>query len=312
MSWERKPKILLLTDVPNWAWAIKSNQIKKYLSDEFDIEIVHLLGVGSRGFNVENFDLYLVYGWSYCNRLNGVRPINRKISGVTAHKEKDFFRRNIVPALKTTQWHHANSILLKHELEEAGFENVFYVPNGVDEELFHEINPIPESRSNLIVGHVGKNCGQGTDAKGHTEFIEPSCKQAEVVYKGHYNNYKTQIPHSQMVDFYQGTDLFIVASKTDGTPNGALEAAACGRPILSNKIGNMPEFIVDGHNGFLIDRDVTQYIEKLLWFKEHREEMREMGKNARKTIEEAWTWKVCSENYRNMFKTILNQIGLRK
>jgi glycosyltransferase involved in cell wall biosynthesis len=33
-----------------------------------------------------------------------------------------------------------------------------------------------------------------------------------------------------------------------------LEAAACGRPIISNQIGNMPEFIKDGWNGFIVPR----------------------------------------------------------
>jgi glycosyltransferase involved in cell wall biosynthesis len=102
-----------------------------------------------------------------------------------------------------------------------------------------------------------------------------------------------------------------VSSETDGTPNGALEAAACGRPIISNKIGNMPEFIVDGYNGFLVPRNIEAYVEKLLYLKHNRTHLVEMGKNARKTIETGWTWKIQAENYRKMFRSIINSIGLR-
>ena len=114
-----------------------------------------------------------------------------------------------------------------------------------------------------------------------------------------------------MVAIYQQADVFIVSSETDGTPCGALEAAACGRPIISNAIGNMPEFIKDGYNGFIVPREVNAYIEKLKYLKENRDKLIEMGANARKTVEEGWTWKIQSENYRKMFKTILDKVGLR-
>jgi glycosyltransferase involved in cell wall biosynthesis len=311
MGWERKPRILLLSDVPNWAWAIKSNEIKTHISDEFDIDIVHLLSHNQRSFDVNRYDLYVTFGWSYVGNIRAV-PMERRVSGVTAHKGKEFFKNNIAPALRNVKWHHANSILLKQELEAAGFKNVFYVPNGVNEQKFRIITPIPEKRDNLIAGHVGKKCGQGTDAKGHKNFIEPACKSAGVQYVGHYNNYKNHVPHEKMVDLYQKIDIFIVASETDGTPNGALEAAACGRPILSNDIGNMPEFIKNGYNGFIVNRNVGEYKEKLVWCKANRDKLIEMGNNARKTIEEGWTWKIMSENYRKMFNKILLEIGVRK
>ena len=105
-----------------------------------------------------------------------------------------------------------------------------------------------------------------------------------------------------MADIYNQMDVFIVASEEDGTPNPALEAAACGRPIISNRIGNMPEFIKDGYNGFIVGLNIDEYIDKLNYFKNNRDKMIEMGKNARKTVEENWTWKKQAENYRTMFK----------
>jgi glycosyltransferase involved in cell wall biosynthesis len=115
-----------------------------------------------------------------------------------------------------------------------------------------------------------------------------------------------------MPQFYQNIDVFIVASTTDGTPNGALEAAACGRPIISNHIGNMPEFIKDGYNGFLINGlDIGKYVEKIKILESDRKLLIEMGKNARKTVESGWTWKIQAENYRKMFQNIIATVGLR-
>lgn len=308
MEWARKPRILICSDVGNWAWAKKSAEIKRFLSDEFDISITNLLE--KRDVDTANFDLYLTYGWSYIGHIRQA-PKERCISGVTAHKGREALIANIIPSMKRVGWCHANSVLLKDELEKNGMKDVFYVPNGVNEEIFHEIIPIPKVRDNLVVLHVGKKVGFGDD-KGHKRFIEPSCKAAGVRYIGHYNNYKTALSTEQMAKLYQQADVFIVASESDGTPCGALEAAACGRPILSNYIGNMPELITDGYNGFLVPREVDKYVEKLKWMRENRDKVIEMGANARKTIEEEWTWKLQAENYRTMFRTILNKVGLRK
>ena len=99
----------------------------------------------------------------------------------------------------------------------------------------------------------------------------------------------------------------MVASMEDGTPNPALEAAACGRPIISNQIGNMPEFIKDGWNGFLVERKIGAYVNKLKYLQENRNELIRMGNNARKTVLEEWTWKKQAENYRNMFDSIFKR-----
>ena len=112
------------------------------------------------------------------------------------------------------------------------------------------------------------------------------------------------IPHSEMPMIYNQMDCFVVASIEDGTPNPALEAAACGRPIISNNIGNMPEFIKDGYNGFIVPRKIGAYVEKIRYFKETRNELIRMGNNARKTVMESWTWKKQAENYRAMFREI--------
>jgi spore maturation protein CgeB len=307
--WERKPKIVIVGDVSGWAWHKKSIEIKKHLSDEFDIDIFNALE-HKTGIDVKKYDLYFTYGWSYINTIRSA-PIERRISGVTAHKDGAFFKNTIIPQMKQVKWYHANSILLKKELEKSCLEKVFYVPNGVDETMFVEKVPIPKERNNLVVLHVGKKCGHQSDVKGHKRFIEPACEKAGVKYIGHYNNYKTALPTEKMVELYQQADVCIIASETDGTPNSGLENSACGRPVISNKIGNMPELIKDGYNGFLVDREVDKYVEKLLYLKNNRDKLIEMGKNARKSIEEGWTWKIQAENYRKMFQTILLEIGLR-
>jgi glycosyltransferase involved in cell wall biosynthesis len=107
-----------------------------------------------------------------------------------------------------------------------------------------------------------------------------------------------------MYKIYQEMDVFLIASVEDGTPNPGLEAAACGRPIISNPIGNMPELIKDGVNGFLVKRQIGAYVEKIRWLQKNRDKMIKMGLKNREEIEKHWTWKIQAERYRNMFREI--------
>lgn len=308
VSWpdNGKPNIVLVSDVIGWAWWIKSQYLTKHLSDDFNFLTI-AAQEQSTNWKKLDADLYLTYGWDYYHRLSNVDK-KRIISGITAHKDKTTWENGVLRTLKSCQWVHANSIMLKNALHEGGIQDVYYVPNGVDEKLFVEkkpVNILPDKK--FVAGHVGKLAGLG--GKGQKEFLEPAAAQAEVKWKGHYNNYANRVEHAKMVDFYQDIDAFFVASITDGTPNGALEASACGRTVVSNRIGNMPEFIIDGENGFLVDRKVNDYVEKMKLLSNDRELCYEMGQKARKTIEEGWTWNIMAQNYRNMFWDVLKRIG---
>ena len=291
----RAPKILFICDVEGWAWHYKSLQLKKYLGDEFNIDIIWLIGPGARAIQPKKYDLYFTFGYSYIDYLKNVSP-RKKITGITAHRPFSVLQ----PQMQKAAVVHANSMMLYRELKQM-HKIVYYVPNGVDEELFYPYEPIPEERNNIVVGHVGKL----SVMKGQEQFIKPAIERAAAVPLFHFNDYTNAVPIENMPNVYQDMDVFIVASQEDGTPNPALEAAACGRPIISNPIGNMPEFIKNGYNGFLVEKNINAYVEKINFLRENRDKLIEMGKNARKTVEEEWTWKIQAERYRKMFKEVL-------
>ncbi len=294
---KRKPRILMICDVKEWAWWNKSVYLKKYLSDEFDIDIINIHGNGKSSVNKNNYDIYLTYGYSFVTYLNGI-PKHKKITGVTAHRPKHL----IVNQMKRCGYIHANSLLLKKELEKWGLSNIFYVPNGVDLDLFKPIKEIPLERDNIIIGHIGKD----SIMKGQN-IIKASINKSKAKSFLHLNTWQNMVPFKEMYKKYQDIDVFIVASDEDGTPNPALEAMACERPVISNNIGNMPEIIKNGYNGFIVKKHIDEYVKKIKYLKNNRKKLIEMGKNARKTlIDNKWDWKYKSENYRNMFKTIID------
>lgn len=295
----KKPEILFICDVVGWAWWIKANYLKKYLFNEFKIDVISVIGEGSVRSIPIGYDIYFTFGLGFVDLIRWI-PHSKKITGVTAHRNWEQFK--LEEKSKYVDAIFAVSNLLYNEVKDY-HKHTYYLPNGVNESLFIEKTPIPLERDNLYVGHVGKLF----PIKNQESIIEPACQMAGVEYLPHYNNHKNAIPHEKMVDVYQPMDIFICASDEDGTPNGLLEAASCGRPAISNSIGNAPDLLIPGNCGIIVEKNIDSYVEKLIWLKNNRKELIEMGKNARKEIISKWTWKIQAENYRRMFKEVLNR-----
>jgi len=180
----------------------------------------------------------------------------------------------------------------------------FYAPRGVDETVFYPTKKfIKKNESEYTVAYVGKPVPE----KGLEDIIKPACQLAGVKLIANTRNYTDALTPNEMNDFYNQSDAYLVASTIDGTPNPALEAAACGLPLVVNNIGNMPELIKDNINGFLIkDLSVRKYAHRLEWMKKNQRKAWDIGQKGRETILKDWTWKkVLNENERMIFRECL-------
>jgi glycosyltransferase involved in cell wall biosynthesis len=109
-----------------------------------------------------------------------------------------------------------------------------------------------------------------------------------------------------MLEFYRSLDVYVCASRSEGTPNPCLEAAACGLPVVTTRVGNMPELIRDGENGFFVERDVMDIAEKLRWLRDDPELRDRLGRAARAAVE-PWDWRFQAVHYDTMLRQVLGE-----
>ena len=60
--------------------------------------------------------------------------------------------------------------------------------------------------------------------------------------------------HRDPIPFYWASDVLVLPSAYEANALVVLEALACGLPVVSTRVGFAPDVLVDGENGFLVDR----------------------------------------------------------
>jgi hypothetical protein len=145
-----------------------------------------------------------------------------------------------------------------------------YVPFGVDTKSFYP-KPRPIG-GDLVVGW----CGRPGFIK-RQEVVESAVSILDGVVLRSLKFGNGASPSKQeLVDFYQGLDVLVSASRADGLSRQLKEAAACGVPLVSTSAGAADTLINPHVSGLFFDGSVTDLVEKLVYLRDNRLALYEM------------------------------------
>ncbi|HET6892701.1 MAG TPA: glycosyltransferase, partial [Pyrinomonadaceae bacterium] len=202
-----------------------------------------------------------------------------------------------------------NNLLLYRQYQPLLKLPTLYTPNGVDTTFYHP-NPSKAPSSLLRVGWAGSLTNMGSGYRGYHEFIVPAAaavERVELLTAAREDKWRGP---EEMREFYRSLDVYVCASRTEGTPNPCLEAAACGVPLLTTCVGNMPELVRHGINGFFVERDVDDIASNLRTLRDDSNLRTAMSSQIQQDIQ-AWDWSVRSRAYREMFEEMVLKAGSR-
>jgi len=102
----------------------------------------------------------------------------------------------------------------------------------------------------------------------------------------------------EMPFVYNGSDIFVMASKTEAFGLVYAEALSCGIPVIGTSVGGIPEIIDNGKTGYIINPENPVELSKIIQFLINNEEKRKkMGLRGSEIIEKRFGLKKTMDNF---------------
>lgn len=310
MSAGRVPRVLAIADRPGWAIERKARNLERHLAGRYDLVVGFQDEV--REDDLDSADLVLLFYWLETRKMTlpeGAleRCADRLAIGICSHFELEAHLREPGLAIlnRLPRRVFANNRSLQREFAPLIGVPVDYTPNGVDTTFFSPASaPRMRDPGTLRVGWAGSLANQGAEHRGVPNIIEPAVAAvagAEFVPAIRERQWRDA---DGMLAFYRDIDVYVCASRSEGAPNPCLEASACGVPVVTTRVGSMPELIVDGENGSFFDGTPGDLAAKLALLRDAPDLSAQWGARLRTAVE-AWDWRHLSEHYARMFDAML-------
>jgi glycosyltransferase involved in cell wall biosynthesis len=214
--------------------------------------------------------------------------------------------------------------------EQALGRELVEVTGGVDAELFRPVAPDPELSARLagreVLLYVGrfvplKNLPLLIDAFRGVRDVRPTTVlvmvgegalggqvreqvsrlglDSAVVFLGHQ-------PQARLPALYAASNVVLLSSIFDNSPNCILEANACERPVVATQVGGVPRYVTDGENGLLVESgDAAGFAAAILELLNSPRQAREMGLAGRRRILERHSWRKSAEKLLRLYEQLL-------
>ncbi len=257
----------------------------------------------------------------------------RKISTIKLNRKELLYEKlylNLSNALAAV-----NDSVAEQIKEEYGItENVNVIFNGVDTTKFSNDlscpNEIAEIKSLKSHKHLLLFVGVLNGRKGEFDLIEAMQKITisnndtnlliigdgparqiviDMIHKLKLDNHVkliTNIENDKLKKYYLASDIFVLPSYSEGLPKALLEAMACGAPVVVSDISAYKGLIEHGINGYMFKvRNVDSLTSTILDVLGKPEERKSIVSNARKLIEEKFTWRSVTQRLDRIYSSLL-------
>ncbi len=159
---------------------------------------------------------------------------------------------------------------------------------------YSTLNNIAQAKFKLVI------CGSGPLEKELKDLSSSFGIQDRVFFI-------SWLPNPEFIKKVAESAIFVMPSMYEGMPVAILEAMASGKPIIASNVPGPQDLITHGQNGYLFEKgnivQLKEFLELLIGNSDLREEL---GKQARETIEEKYTFEKITDMYLKLYEEIAN------
>lgn len=285
-----------------------------------NISIVHIHGA-SRGSFFRKWFYFIISKKCFGKKV--IYHIHGAEYHLFVEESSSFIKRRIETVINQ-----ADLIIVLSDWWKNYFESNF--PNGSFKRVYNPIKVAKVERENIIgslmkflfLGHISKRKGcfeiievakelrdigmnnfqVQIGGNGEIDKLESLIKEHEL---GDNIKFLGWVSGEQKAELFFESHVFLLPSHNEGLPVSILEAMAHSLPVISTKVGGIPEMIVEGGSGFLINPgDLENLIQKMEFFINNREKAFEMGNLSKAIVEE----KFSSQRIQSQLLKVYNEI----
>jgi glycosyltransferase involved in cell wall biosynthesis len=213
-------------------------------------------------------------------------------------------------------------------------EKITVIPNGIDSKMIisyknqtdkeslrrrYAINDekvilyvgrlVKVKRVNIVLEVLQKLLNEGFSVKALIVGSGPQRAWLEKKFSSIRRNivFTGFIPEKEKYACYSLASLFILPSISEGLPTVLLEAASMGLPIVASNVNGIPDIIIHGKTGFLVDMWCSdQYLEYTRELIMNEDLARRLGENARRHVENNFSWDVIAKKYQELYEGLFS------
>ncbi|WP_417720119.1 glycosyltransferase family 4 protein [Salipiger sp.] len=303
-----RPRVLLCPDTPNWAFDNIADQIIRHHGDRYEFERYYMAGSSgyphvflNQVFNImAPFDIVHFFWREDVQHLLNPETLYRAATEFRIAPDT-LFDRLSRPVITSSVYDHLFLEPEHYPWRERAFwyldgysvssgvlddiyrgiemfpDPVAVIPDGVDLDRFRpaRLERLAETGRPLRVGWVG-NSAWGNDprrdAKGLHSILDPAIERLQnhghAIERHYADSTVRRRSRDEMVTYYGEIDVLVCSSEIEGTPNPVLEAMASGVPVVSTRVGIVPDVLGPLQSAFILPRrgvaEMTEALRRLL------------------------------------------------
>jgi glycosyltransferase involved in cell wall biosynthesis len=301
-------KIRLNYDVPHWAYYRRCKAIQRNAPDDFDVDIGAWHGMANRDVWLKKYDLILQLVPDHQNLRTFLNRMGHRDTVIVGGLNVGWGHHVERLRMCSTGVSHivVNNRDCYERLERP--ENLTWISNGVDFRQFHITTPIEDRKPRVLWTGSHYHCHR-TNIKGYREVLVPLRRMLDDAgIDFSFRKVQSELPHKchsadNMAQWYNTGTIYLCASSSEGTPNPALEAAASGCTVVTTKVGNMLELIVDDVNGYFCERSPDAFFNTI---QKAIANYQRLAANMQADILD-WDWDLRAIQYYDLFRRLINE-----
>lgn len=253
-----------------------------------------------------------LHGGSFEKFWTEMNPIRKTVA-------RQLFKNVDLIIVASTYW--------KEFFEKNGFSNhVQIVNNPISEEFVREIEKVKVIARNtdyLFVGSLGERKGTYDLLKvaemdknfsitliGNSEKIGDFEKISEIIEQKKLSNIKLiksdRLELDEKVKYFSESGCFILPSYSENFPLVIIEAAASSIPIISTRVGAVPEFFTNEQNILFVKAgDIQQINSAINQISQNKLKANELGKKAHQVYESKLSLPLIVDQLREAYQNVL-------